>query len=45
MLNVSMNFWTEQAETAMKKSGVLGLQQYFEKLEKQVGAALVTITS
>jgi hypothetical protein len=29
---VAMMFWTMHAEEAMKKSGVAGLAQYYEKL-------------
>ena len=36
VLAVDMMFWTSQAEEAMKKSGLAGLQQYYEKLDKQV---------
>jgi len=34
-----MMFWTSQAEEAMKKSGVAGLQQYYDKLNRQVSMA------
>ena len=36
VLAVDMMFWTSQAEEAMKKSGIAGLQQYYEKLNKEV---------
>jgi hypothetical protein len=31
-----MIFWTSLAEEAMKKNGLQGLQQYYEKLNKDV---------
>jgi hypothetical protein len=34
-----MIFWTSLAEEAMKKSGLAGLQQYYEKLNKEVSTA------
>jgi len=31
-----MMFWTMQTEEAMKKSGIAGLQQYYERLQGQL---------
>jgi hypothetical protein len=36
VLAVDCMFWTSQAEEAMKKSGIAGLQQFYEKLNKEV---------
>lgn len=36
VLAVSMMFWTFEAEEAMKKGGMSGLELYFEKCKKQV---------
>ena len=36
VLAVDMIFWTSLAEEAMKKSGVAGLQQYYDRLNKEV---------
>lgn len=36
VLAVDMIFWTSLAEEAMKKSGLAGLQQYYDKLNKDV---------
>jgi hypothetical protein len=36
-----MMFWTSQAEEAMKKSGIAGLQQYYDKLNKEVSIHLI----
>jgi hypothetical protein len=42
-------FWTMHAEEAMKKSGVAGLSQYYEKLQQQllntVGVVRTDVTS
>ena len=32
ILNGNMTFWTEESENSLKKSGVVGLQNYHEKL-------------
>ena len=40
VLAVDMMFWTSQAEEAMKKSGIAGLQQYYDKLNKEVSNPL-----
>lgn len=34
VLAVDMMFWTSQAEEAMKKSGLAGLTQYYDKLNR-----------
>jgi len=34
VLCVAMMFWTSQAEESMKKSGMVGLKAFSEKLEK-----------
>jgi hypothetical protein len=36
VLAVDCIYWTSLAEEAMKKSGLQGLQQYYEKLNKEV---------
>ena len=36
VLAVSMMFWTFEAEEAMKKGGMSGLELYYDKLQKQV---------
>jgi len=36
VLAVSMMFWTSHAEEAMKKSGIAGLKQYYDKLNRQL---------
>ena len=36
VLNGDMFNWTEESEAALKKSGVVGLQNYHEKLNKQM---------
>ena len=38
VLAVDMMFWTSLAEEAMKKSGLAGLQQFYEKLNKEVSS-------
>jgi len=36
VLCVDMIYWTSLAEEAMKKSGIAGLNQFYEKLNKEV---------
>jgi len=36
VLCVAMMFWTSQAEESMKKSGMVGLKAFSEKLDKQL---------
>jgi dynein heavy chain len=36
VLAISMMFWTMQAEEAMKKSGLPGLQQFWDRLSNQL---------
>ena len=48
VLAVSMMYWTQNAEEAMKKGGLAGLKAFGEKLQNQVsnktlGRAMITI--
>lgn len=40
VLAVDMIFWTSLAEEAMKKNGLQGLQQYYDRLNKEVSVLL-----
>lgn len=40
ILCTSMMFWTEKAETAMKKNGLQGLEAYYNQLVNQVSVFL-----
>lgn len=40
-----MMFWTVHAEEAMKKSGVAGLAQYYEKLSQQLLNTVAVVRS
>jgi len=43
VLAVSMMFWTMQAEEAMKKSGLQGLQQFWERLKTQLHETVAVV--
>jgi hypothetical protein len=36
VLAIAMTYWTLTSEDAMKKSGLPGLQQHYERLEAQL---------
>jgi len=43
VLAVDCIYWTSLAEEAMKKSGLQGLQQYYEKLNKELNAIVALV--
>jgi dynein heavy chain len=45
VLCVAMTYWTLQSEDAMKKSGLPGLQQYYERLESQLKQTVGVVRS